>query len=80
MAPSALETPAATASLSSIPGAAGEPSPRIKPSTFQDTAVGASEAWSLHGSTAESGSPAACGSPEGGGPPAPGAGDRCEDP
>ena len=57
MAPSAFGMPAATASLSSIPGATGTPSPRIEPWTFEDTAPRVSEAAPLHGCAVGSGPP-----------------------
>ena len=80
MAPSAFKTPAATASLSSMPGAVGTPSPLIEPWTFQDTAIRASEAGCLHGSAAKAGSSTGPGSMAGGGLPAPGLGGGHDDP
>ena len=74
MAPSAFIMPAATASLSSIPGATGTPSPRIEPWTLQDTAARVSEAGPLHGCTVGSGPLVGSGSLDGGGQPAPAAG------
>ena len=80
MAPSAFQTPAATASVSSMPEAVDTPSPRIEPWTFKDTALRASWAGSLHGIAAGSGSSAGPGSPEEGGPAAPALGAECVDP